>query len=131
MEPDTASAIERRLTELEQEVARLSTLADAAAHAAAERAAAFGIESADAGANPDAASAGPGGPPAAGSDAPADKRHESPELPAVLKLSFRNDVRGSAKLLLRPCDDDATFNEQVVCERSVCTDTNRRRRARS
>jgi hypothetical protein len=71
MEPDTASAIERRLTELEQEVARLSTLADAAAHAADERAAAFDIESADAGANPDAASAGPGGPPAAGPDAPA------------------------------------------------------------
>jgi hypothetical protein len=71
MEPDTASAIERRLTELEQEVARLSTLADAAAHAADERAAAFDIESADAGANPDAASAGPGDPAAAGSDAPA------------------------------------------------------------
>lgn len=71
MEPDTASAIERRLTELEQEVARLSTLADAAAHAADERAAAFDIESADAGANPDAASAGPGDPAAAGSAAPA------------------------------------------------------------
>lgn len=71
MEPDTASAIERRLTELEQEVVRLSTLADAAAHAADERAAAFDIESADAGANPDAASAGPGDPAAAGSDAPA------------------------------------------------------------
>ncbi|WP_251048659.1 winged helix-turn-helix domain-containing protein [Microbacterium sp. ISL-103] len=71
MEPDTASAIERRLTELEQEVVRLSTLADAAAHAADERAAAFDIESADAGADPDAASAGPGDPAAAGSDAPA------------------------------------------------------------
>lgn len=71
MEPDTASAIERRLTDLENEVARLSALAEPAADRSAETAATAAAAAAAAAAATEHPASGAQDAESAGSDAPA------------------------------------------------------------